>query len=443
MRRAGNLMASIADPANLELAFWKASKGKSGDPAVVAFRERLAENLTALRSGILDGTVEVGRHHLFVIHDPKRRTICAAEFPERVLHHAMMNVCEPVFEKKQIDDTFACRKGKGQTAAIARASMFARRYGWYLKLDVRKYFDTVDHEVLRGLLRKTFKDKPLLDLFDRIIDSYCTEPGKGIPIGNLTSQHMANLYLDGLDRFVKERLRAAGYARYMDDFVLWADDKSTLVGWTREIETYAATVLKLALKPAQINRVSVGMPFLGCRLYPSGLKLDQRGRRRFKAKLTRLEWDFDRGVISEKDMQIRCNALVAFTQANGGVGFRTNWLRTRDFGAKTMDSAMSGSNRVLRGGSWNNDSSNCRVANRNNNTPTNTNNNNGFRTVRSSEGSPVREYNSDPVLVLSGPRFAGWQRETADLVPVGTVDSVSSAPGGYFEIRTPREIASS
>ncbi len=191
MRRAGQLMDAIAAPENLRLAFWKAAKGKRGKSDCRAFQEDLDRNLDQLRSDLSAGQARIGNYHFFTIHDPKERRICAASFPERVRHHELMNVCEPVLEKSAIFDSYACRKGKGRLAAIQRAWNFARQQDGYLKLDVRKYFDSIDHEILRQMLRRKFKDPEVLSLFDRIIASYHTQPGCGLPIGNLTSQRRA------------------------------------------------------------------------------------------------------------------------------------------------------------------------------------------------------------------------------------------------------------
>ena len=161
MKRDGALLEAIADPGNLRLRFWKASKGKRAKADCRAFQENLDTNLSALRAQLLAGQVRVGDYHYFTVHDPKERTICAAHFRERVLHHGLMSVCEPVLERAAIFDSYACRRGKGQLAAVRRAESYARRYGWFLKMDVRKYFDSVDHTVLRGLLRRKFKDAEL------------------------------------------------------------------------------------------------------------------------------------------------------------------------------------------------------------------------------------------------------------------------------------------
>lgn len=429
MRRAGNLIEAVAEPANLRLAFWKAARGKSGKADVVAYRAALQENLAGLRRDLFAGTPAVGSYSFFTIWEPKQRTICAAAFGERVLHHAIMNIVEPVFERRLIADTYACRVGKGRLAALDRAEEFSRRHGWYLKLDVRRYFESIDHEALLGLLSRVVKDADVHALFERIVSSHASRPGAGLPIGNLTSQHLANLYLGELDLFVKHVLRARGYARYMDDFVLWSRDKEELCGWHRQVADFLARELRLEVKPPQINRSRHGLPFLGCRVFPWGRRLDGTGRRRFARKLDHLERLYRVGELSAAALQQRATALVAHTGNSGGAGFRRRFLSGRDFGAATMDHG--GSNRVLRGGNWNNNANNCRCAERNNNSPGNTNNNNGFRTVRSSEGSPKWEKDSDPVAVPTAPDDRGRQNAEARPGLVGLGDSPGlSVPGG-------------
>ena len=400
MKRQGNLMREIAEPANLRLALWKASRAKGDRPEVVLYRARLGENLATLREELLAGRAKVGVYRFFKIYDPKERQICAAEFGERVLHHAVMNVCEPYFERRLIHDTYACRMGKGRLKAMERAQQFARQHPWYLKLDVRKYFDSVDQETLLRLLGRLFKDSALLELFGRVVGSYHTEPGKGVPIGNLTSQHFANLYLGELDLFVKGTLCVPGYVRYMDDSVLWSKSRGELKEHFKRVDGFLETGLKLALKPEALNRVEMGMPFLGARLFPTCVRLNRQGCRRFVAKLAHLEGEYAAGRLGSLELQKRATALAAYTETAGGRAFRQAVLRRNEFGAAAMENA-SGSNRVLRGGNWNNNANNCRVSNRNNNNPANRNNNNGFRCVHSSETSPERENDSDPAAVLS------------------------------------------
>ncbi|MFV1967507.1 MAG: hypothetical protein ACC628_18930, partial [Pirellulaceae bacterium] len=187
MKRTGNLIERIADANNLRLAFWKATKGKRGKREVLLFRSALDCNLHRLREEFLSGSVAWGPYHEFRVRDPKERNIFAPPIRDQVAQHAIMNICEDQFERFQIHDSYASRKGKGLDAAISRAKHFVRKGDWYLKLDVCKYFDSVDHEILKGLLRRRFKDAVVLRLLDSIIDSCATKPGRGLPLGNLTS----------------------------------------------------------------------------------------------------------------------------------------------------------------------------------------------------------------------------------------------------------------
>jgi retron-type reverse transcriptase len=175
-----------------------------------------------------------------------------------------MNVCEPALERAAIFDSYACRKGRGQQAAVQRAASYARQHGWFLKMDIRRYFDSIDQTVLRRLLARKFKDSGVLGLFDRILASYQTAPGRGLPIGNLTSQHFANFYLAPLDRFIKQQLQRRCYVRYVDDFVAWGDTAAELREVWRKVQAFLTAELRLELKPNVIlNRTDRGMDFVG------------------------------------------------------------------------------------------------------------------------------------------------------------------------------------
>ena len=281
MKRAGNLLDAVADWDNLRLAAVKALRGKRGKDDARLYVANLDANLRRLGEQVRANSVPVGRFHQFTIHDPKERLITAPCFEERVLHHAILNVCEPVFERWLIDDAYACRRGKGRVACLQRAQIFARRHPIFLKLDVRKYFDSIDQATLKHLLARRFKDGRLLALLGRIIDSYAVTPGKGVPIGSLTSQHFANFYLGWCDRFIKEERRVPGYVRYMDDMALWAGSTAELSSTLEAMRSFLAERLQLTVKPEPyLNRTGRGMDFLGCRLFPTHLRLNGRSRRR-------------------------------------------------------------------------------------------------------------------------------------------------------------------
>ncbi|MEM7698126.1 MAG: reverse transcriptase/maturase family protein [Verrucomicrobiota bacterium] len=314
MRRVGGLFDRICEIENLRLATHRAIRGKRHRPAVEEFLSRCEAELSALSADIADGTVTVGDYQHFVIHDPKRRRISAPSLRERILHHAIMNVCEPVLERFAIRDSYACRVGGGQHAALDRALRCARNSRYFLKLDVRAYFDSIPKDRLLGKLQRRFRDKRLLHLLDRIIESY--EPGenRGLPIGALTSQHFANFYLGYLDHYVKEVLRVKHYLRYMDDFVLWNHDRELLSSHRDAVVEFAASQLGLDLKEPVLRPVQAGMDYLGHRVFPSGLRLNRRSRRRFRARVAELSSEIGKGDLGESEVQARLTSLVAATQ---------------------------------------------------------------------------------------------------------------------------------
>jgi retron-type reverse transcriptase len=318
-----NLLPLISESENLRHAFINAARGKRDRQEVTDFSARLDENLAALRDELISGDVAVGDYHFFRVYDPKERLICAASFRERVLHHAMMNICEPVFERYAIYDTYACRPDKGLHRALTRAQGFARQHSWFLKLDIRKYFDSIDHVTLLQSLDRLFRDKRLITLFQRIVDSYETAPGRGLPIGNLLSQHFANFYLGAMDHWLKETRQIAGYLRYMDDFVLFADSREQLKNELNHIREFLDKRLKLTLKePTHLNRTVLGVPMLGFRVSPGRILLTSRSRRRFVTKLRHYEQEATSGRLDQRELARRVTSLVSFTKAADAAGFR-------------------------------------------------------------------------------------------------------------------------
>lgn len=366
MKRVGDIFESVLDIDNIRLAFLKASRGKRIRADQRMFQANLDQELIRLRQGLADGTYPVGNYTCFKIFDPKEREICAAAFGERVLHHALMNVCEPYFEKWLSERTFACRKGYGQLRAVQVAAHAASRHVWYLKCDFRKFFDTIPHAGIKRMLARKFKDGRVIYWFERILSTYQTEKGHGLPIGNLTSQHLANLYLDSLDRLAR-----TAYVRYMDDFVFWSNSKDELLELMKDILPWFATGLGLELKEPILNRTSKGMDFLGMRVFPGRIGINRRSRNRYRRQMRRYDHLLEAGQMTERVYQDRVTALTAFMQQADTLRWRQNY-----FGGRRE---ASGSNRVMRGGSYNNDAGNCTSSNRNNNNPLNSNDNNGFR----------------------------------------------------------------
>jgi len=328
MKRAANLYLPIAEPENLQLAFYRAARGKHDRREVRAFREHLGRNLALLRQQLLERQPDIGHYRFFRVRDPKPRNICAASFPERVLHHAIMNICEPVLERYAIHDSYACRKEKGTIRALQRAASFSRKNNWYLKLDIRRYFDSIDHLVMVMLLQRRFKDQDLLSLFTKILATYYTKPGKGLPIGNLVSQHLANYYLGSFDHWIKEQLRVRCYLRYMDDFILFAESRQKLQHQLDELRLFLAHTLKLHLKEnIQLNRCGYGVPFLGFRVYPHGVKLGVQSKKRFREKFQKYEQRYLAGIWTETELIRHMEPLFGWSYASSSKNYRNHVIQ--------------------------------------------------------------------------------------------------------------------
>ena len=276
--------------------------------------------------------MEVGNYYYFTIHDPKERVICAAPFGQRVLHHAIMNVCHPIFERFQIYDSYATRVGKGQYAALERAKIYSANYQWFCKLDVRKYFDSVDHKVLFQQLTTKFKDPHLLELFHKIIKSYQTAPDKGLPIGNLTSQYFANFYLGFADHFIKEKLQVKAYVRYMDDMVFWSNNKASLLAIVKQFNEFITNTLKMTLKPYCINIVEKGLPFLGYVLFKDTVRLNKTAKKRFVHKMNLYQSNLENEHWTQTQYARHVMPLIAFTTHAESVQLRRQVLRKMEAG---------------------------------------------------------------------------------------------------------------
>ena len=298
MIRSGNLIEAVADLDNLKLAYTKACRAKPLSRDRLEFRSGLDARLIDLGDALRSGFYAPGPYRFFTILDPKKRLISAASFRDRVAQHALMNVLDPLFERVQVHHSYACRRGKGMQAAVLRAFHNSKSQAWFLKLDVRKCFDSIDHAVLSSQLERRIKDRFILAALAAIVGSYQTSPGRGLPIGNLTSQYFANHYLAGLDHLILEGLHVSRYVRYMDDMILWADSKGRLENTSVHIADYAEISLKLELKPPILNRSAAGVPFCGFLVKPGGIFLMEKTRRRFRDSQRALTRSFARGDLS-------------------------------------------------------------------------------------------------------------------------------------------------
>lgn len=300
MKSYKNLFPQISSFENLLLAARKAALGKQERYYVLEFFLNLEENLHQLQTEFNTHSYQPGEYTTFQIYEPKPRMISAAPFRDRVVHHALTNVIGPLLEKSFIFDSYANREGKGTHRAIRRYQYFLKKYKYVLKCDIQKYFPSIDHEILKSLIRKRIADQQTLWLIDTIIDGSNQQvdvldffPGdtlftplerrKGLPIGNLTSQFFANYYLNPLDHFINEELRCGAYLRYVDDFVLFGNSKWKLNGWKKRISIFLETY-RLRLHPARchIFPSSMGYRFLGQVVFQTHRKLCSDNVRRFK-----------------------------------------------------------------------------------------------------------------------------------------------------------------
>ena len=329
-KRYTNLWPQITSFENLLLAFRKAAKGKRSKPGVAAFEYDLEPNLFTLQAELRDGRYHPGSYVNFTIHEPKRRLISAAPFRDRVVHHALVNIIEPLYERKFIHDSYANRKGKGTHKALDRCTYFLRRYRYVLPLDVRQFFPSIDHAILLETLSRTIGDESSLNLCATILaagasvqaaeydmayfpgdDLFAIARPRGLPIGNLTSQFWANVYLNHLDHFIKRRLKCKAYIRYVDDMILFADDKHTLHRWRNAIIVEAAALrLTLHENRAHPRPTRTGVPFLGFQVYPDHRRLKRRNAILARRRLTRLASDYRQGKIDLDRLNISVQGWI-------------------------------------------------------------------------------------------------------------------------------------
>ncbi len=309
MKRAAVLFEKITDFNNLRLAYLKALRGKRDTPAAIIFSLKADENLHKIKNALESGTYKTSPYHQFKIYDPKERIITAASFEDRIVHHACMNILEPVFEKQFIFHTYACRKNKGCHKAIYFAFKKAKSCKYFLKLDVRKYFDSIGHKKLKELLCKILKDEGVLKVLFEIIDSYHVAENRGLPIGNLTSQFFANFYLSPLDHFVLETLKPASYVRYMDDIIIFSSSKSHLKFIFNEMKNFISA-FDLTFKQPEINSCKNGLPFLGYCISDKRIKILNKNRRRKNKKIKFLSYLAEKGLIDEDEFSVRLSGIL-------------------------------------------------------------------------------------------------------------------------------------
>ncbi|GAB4303838.1 MAG: RNA-directed DNA polymerase [Oscillatoriaceae cyanobacterium] len=329
MKRHGNLFSQIISFENLWLASRQAQKGKRFQENVLRFNYNLESELFQLQAELKSKTYRPGGYKTFEIVEPKRRMISAAPYRDRVVHHALCHIIVPIFERTFILYSYANRVGFGTHRALRRFTKLARSNRYVLQCDIRKYFPTIDHEILKSLIRRKIKCADTLWLIDKLIDGSNEQESviqyfrgddlltplqrrRGLPIGNLTSQFFANVYLNGLDHFVLEQLKVPKYLRYVDDFALFGDDKQFLADCRVAIEEYLAT-LRLTIHPikSQLFETGTGANFVGFRVFPDYIRVRSENLRRARRRFKRLQRDYSEGKITRVEIADCLRSWVA------------------------------------------------------------------------------------------------------------------------------------
>ena len=316
-------LEDIAAPDSLLHAWHRYRSGKRRRPSVAAFEIAAESRILDLSDDLLAGRYLPGPYDLLRIFDPKARLIAVAPVRDRVLHRALYDTLAPGFQRSYIEDSYACLKGRGSHRAILRFLQLMRRHRYLLHLDLANYFPSIDHGILLDLLRRKLRDRRLVRVLETILRSgaiiyrrpevmaFYGEPDpevpRGLPIGNLTSQWWANLYLNAFDHFAKRQLRAP-YLRYMDDLVFFADQPAQLRTWRDEVRSWLWEHRRLRLNPRKGHIRPTRLPhtYLGYRISPAGFDLGPKAQRRFKKRQAKL---------AELDPEVRQATLAAWWAA--------------------------------------------------------------------------------------------------------------------------------
>ena len=345
MKTYNNLYKKLYSYENILSSFNKAKKGKSKKDYVIRFESDLQRNLENLQNDLINKTYFPSSMKKFIIRDPKTRIINASIFRDRIVHHAIINILDPIYEKIFIYDSFASRKKKGSQEAIKRFEFFMRKVssngkivknglnnnsirGYVLKADFRHYFDSVNHEILINILRKKINDEDLIWLIKIVLDNFEISEGTGMPLGNYTSQFLANVYLNELDYYIKHVLKAKYYIRYVDDFVILHKNKKRLEYFLNHINNFLPC-LKIKLHPdkTEILPLRNGITFLGYRIFYHCRLLRRRNIKHFLKKLEKNISLFKNKEISKEQLESRINGWMGYAKFGNTFNFKEKVVR--------------------------------------------------------------------------------------------------------------------
>jgi len=380
-----------------------AARGKKRKPDAAAFLLNMEPECFRLAAELAAGTWVPGAYRSYVIREPKPRLISAAPFADRVVHHALVSLLEPHFERRFVAHSYACRVGKGTHRALDRATGLSGRRRFVLKGDIAKFFPSIDHAILKAQVRRVIADERLLAVLERVVDGSNPQepveewfPGddlftpagrrRGIPIGNLTSQFLANVYMDAFDHQVTDREGFGDYVRYCDDFLVFADDRDALWALRGRLEAFLASLrLRLHARKGGVHATRSPVPFLGFVVRDGRRRLQRPAVVRATRRLRATAEGHDEGTVDADTLRARVAAWQGHAAHASDPAIAARVVTRAGIPAAELRGRVrvalirSTTNRVIRGGSWNNDTNNVRSSNRNNDTPGNTNNNIGFR----------------------------------------------------------------
>lgn len=344
MKTYKNLWKKFISYENLYLASVKSQKGKRWKSTTLQFNDNIESELIKLQEELSSGEYNPGAYRSFTIREPKERVIFAAPYRDRIVHHALMNILEPIWEPRLYYLSYACRVNKGSHKALDVCQSYLRKNKYVLKCDIQKYFPSIDHNVLKKIIKNKIADPRLLHLLDLIIDSSPKEISKevpiyyfdgdnlltpierrkGIPIGNLTSQFFANIYLNELDSWVKNQQKIKYYIRYMDDFIIFHKSKEVLNKLRLTIKDYLVILrLKLHEKKQQVFPIKNGVPFLGFHIYYTHRRLLLSNIRLFKKRMKHKQMLFKKNEINRAEIKHSIMAWLGHSRHGNTYKLRT------------------------------------------------------------------------------------------------------------------------
>lgn len=320
MRRHGNLFSKIIDAENIRQAYYDAKRGKAKKAAIRWCEDHSDTVVSNIQGMLANKTFTTSHYRTMLIYVPKTRTIYDLPFyPDRIIHHALMRVLEPIWSGLFIADSYACLPGRGIHAGSRRTMEYVRKYQYCLKMDISKFYPSVDHDVLFDIAQKKIKCPDTIWLLKDII--YSVPDGKNVPIGNYTSQWMGNLYLNELDQFLKHDHHVKAYIRYCDDFLIFHDDKKYLGLMAQVIKEFLADKLKLQMSKCDLFPVSRGVDFLGYRHFPGHILLRKSTATRVKRRLRKLPLLLSGNKINSEQYRSTLASISGWMK----------WANTRNF----------------------------------------------------------------------------------------------------------------